>query len=244
MSTEKSPDWQPNNENRPPNMRVKNKVLGVPNIAKPTTSRSKEAKVLTKSVSSRSLMRASWRADDREKTVSVLDTERNMVGKLLEEGFNESTFMPEEVRREDGLAKMEATRNQIEAVIELKEKTAKHDGLVELVGGDVSRVNFDCYLRALGELEQTRTLRMIRSGLVDADMDSVLKLLAVHPGVETLILTNNKLTELSVAALRAFKQRHPESRLEQVYLGNNFIRHHKATQFVRGLEKNGLAVHL
>ena len=76
---------------------------------------------------------------------------------------------------------------------------------------------------------------MIRNGLLDADMDSLLKFLTTHPAVETLILTNNKLTEISVTAIRAFKQRHPDSHLKQVYLGNNLIRQHRTTQIVKGL---------
>ena len=76
---------------------------------------------------------------------------------------------------------------------------------------------------------------MISNGLLDADIDSVLRFLTRHPAVETLILTNNKLTELSVTAIRAFKQRYPDSHLKQVYLGNNLIRQHHTTQIVKGL---------
>lgn len=64
---------------------------------------------------------------------------------------------------------------------------------------------------------------MIRCSLVDADMDHLLHFLAESPSVETLIVTNNRLTDLSVEALCAFKQRHPHSRLANAYLGNNMI---------------------
>ncbi len=72
-------------------------------------------------------------------------------------------------------------------------------------------------------LATVKTVRMIRCQLVDADMDHLLNLVAQMPMVETLIATNNKLTELSVEAATAFKERHPQSRLTNLYLGNNHI---------------------
>lgn len=72
-------------------------------------------------------------------------------------------------------------------------------------------------------LTTIKTVRMIRCQLVDADMDHLLHLLAQMPMVETLIVTNNKLTELSVEAATNFKERHPQSKLTNIYLGNNHI---------------------
>lgn len=72
-------------------------------------------------------------------------------------------------------------------------------------------------------LATIKTVRMIRCQMVDADMDHLLHLVAQMPMVETLIATNNRLTELSVEAATAFKERHPHSKLANLYLGNNYI---------------------
>ena len=80
----------------------------------------------------------------------------------------------------------------------MKSRTAHTGQVVELIGGDASRTNFGCYLRSLSNLNEAKTVRVIRCSLVDADMDHLLHLLSQMPEVETLIVTNNRLTELSL----------------------------------------------
>ncbi len=54
-------------------------------------------------------------------------------------------------------------------------------------------------------MQGIKTVRIIRCSLVDADMDQLLYFLSQNNSVETLIVTNNKLTELSVEAVYNFK---------------------------------------
>ncbi len=114
--------------------------------------------------------------------------------------------MSKEVSKPISVAtKGDGNRNIIEAIIDMKNRTIKTGQLVELVGGDASKVNFGCYLRSLKEMQGIKTVRVIRCSLVDADMDQLLHFLSQNNSVETLIVTNNKLTELSVEAVYNFK---------------------------------------
>jgi hypothetical protein len=152
------------------------------------------------------------------------EQDRAEVARLLDQRFSFETYMPREVSKQSNVClKSEGSRNVVESVLELKSRTARTDHIVELIGGDASKTNFGCYLRSLRELKEVKTVRMIGCSLVDADMDQLLHLLTQMPEVETLIVTNNRLTELSVEAVAAFRERHPQSRLSNVYLGNNHI---------------------
>ena len=93
--------------------------------------------------------------------------------------------------------------------------------MLELIGSDVSKVNFECFLKSLGDQPQTKIVRIIKTGMTDYEFDGLLRFLARHQNIETVIVTNNKLTELSLAALQTFKLMHKESSLSQIYLGSN-----------------------
>lgn len=58
----------------------------------------------------------------------------------------------------------------------------------------MSKINFDCYLRSLGDVSSVKILRIIRCSLVDADMDYLLHFLSKNLFIETLIVTNNRLS--------------------------------------------------
>jgi len=42
----------------------------------------------------------------------------------------------------------------------------------------MSKINFDCYLRSLGNVSSVKILRIIRCSLVDADMNYLLHFLS------------------------------------------------------------------
>jgi len=90
--------------------------------------------------------------------------------------------MPREVVKQSNVSlKSDGSRNVVEAVLEMKNRTALSGQVVELIGGDASRTNFGCYLRLLNNLNDVKTVRMIRCSLVDADMDQLLHLLSQMP---------------------------------------------------------------
>ena len=53
--------------------------------------------------------------------------------------------------------------------------------------------------------------------------------------METLIVTNNKLTEFSLSALNTFGMLHKESNLSHVYLGSNRISREHSAPLVKSL---------
>lgn len=118
--------------------------------------------------------------------------------------------MPKEViKQSDACLKSESSRNLVESVLEMKSRTVCTQEIIELIGMDAAKTNFPCFLKTLKQFRQAKTVRMIRCSLVDADFDHLLHFLADSPEAETLIVTNNRLTELAVWALFAFKDRHP-----------------------------------
>jgi hypothetical protein len=129
--------------------------------------------------------------------------------------------------------KSEGSRNVVESILEMKNKTARNGELIELIGVNAAKTNFGCYLKTLKDFREIKTVRMIRCSLVDADMDNLLNFLSENPSVETLIITNNRLTELSVEALLVFKERHAASHLKNVYIGNNYINNVKSATLLR-----------
>jgi hypothetical protein len=66
--------------------------------------------------------------------------------------------------------------------------------LIELIGVDISKINFSCYLKTLKGTNSVKTIRMIRCGMSDADFDHLLNFLSENEDVETIIVTNNRLT--------------------------------------------------
>jgi hypothetical protein len=153
------------------------------------------------------------------------EQERAEITRLMGEKAHFDSYLPRETVKEE--QKHDSSRNVVESILETRARTTRSKDLVELIGGNAAKINFDCYLRSLGSVGEVRTIRMIRSQLVDADFDQLLRFLSLHPSVEALIVTNNKLTELSLEALENFKARHPDSRLTHAYLGNNFIKPQK-----------------
>lgn len=112
-----------------------------------------------------------------------------------------------------------------------------------MIGADASKVKFDCYLKSLGDIKDVKTIRIISSKLVDADMDILLNTLSQNSSVETLIVINNRLTELSLEALFRFKERHSDSRLSHVYLGNNRVNSFRADAILKKEKKSGLLIY-
>ncbi len=201
-------DWDKENVN--PNNRfncarsIKTKILGLPSHnSKLRTSSSKESRLLSSS-QSKSIAKSIRLGDEvRRLEESVYwqspnwqEQERAEISRLMGEKAHFDSYLPREAVKEE--QKHDSSRNVVESILEMRARTTRSKDLVELIGGNAAKINFDCYLRSLGSVGEVRTIRMIRSQLVDADFDHLLRFLSHHPSVEALIVTNNKLTELSL----------------------------------------------
>lgn len=121
--------------------------------------------------------------------------DRAEVSRMLEEKIVFQSYMSREVvKQTNACLKSEGSRNIVESVLEMKSKTAVSAELIELVGGDAAKTNFSCFLKTLKDHKEVKTVRMIRCSLVDADLDQLLNFLADSNELETLIITNNRLT--------------------------------------------------
>jgi hypothetical protein len=79
--------------------------------------------------------------------------------------------------------KLESKRTQADAIIDLRSKTSKGSQLIELIGGDISKVNFPCYLKSLGHQPQAKVVRVIKTAMSDYEFDHLLRFISEHQGV-------------------------------------------------------------
>ena len=55
--------------------------------------------------------------------------------------------------------------------------------MLELIGSDVSKINFECFLQSLGNQPQTKVVRVIKAGMTDYEFDSLLRFISKHNGI-------------------------------------------------------------
>lgn len=93
------------------------------------------------------------------------------------------SYLPFEVYHDNATLKNESKRTQADSIIDLREKTSKGGELIELIGINSSKINFEAYLRSLGCQADAKTVRIIKSGLSDYDFDALLRFVSQHPSI-------------------------------------------------------------
>ena len=86
--------------------------------------------------------------------------------------------MPYDIRPDNSAVRLESKRIQADAIIDLRSKTSRGGQLVELIGGDVSMINFQCYLKSLGQQSQAKIVRVIKTAMSDYDFDHLLQFIS------------------------------------------------------------------
>jgi hypothetical protein len=142
-----------------------------------------KSKVFSQSRISKSIIKSINLDQSLELTCNYYEeNDRSEIAKLLEQKTHFQSYMPREVTKQSNVClKSEGSRNLVESVLEMRSKTARTSEIIELIGGDASKTNFGCYLKALKEYREVKTVRMIRCSLVDADMDHLLHFLSQSP---------------------------------------------------------------
>jgi hypothetical protein len=124
-----------------------------------------------------------------------------------------------------------ANRMMIDKIYAATQSTLNKAGSIELVGHKLGDIDFSSYLSVL-DWKDVQTIKLVKVQLNDEHFKTLMTFVKRNPQVQTLVLTNNQLSHLTLETLQDAAE---NIQLKNIYLGNNTLYTPRAKQLIRQL---------
>lgn len=129
-----------------------------------------------------------------------------------------------------------------ETIYEALERTFEGASLLELVAYRTQDLEFFCYLEMLNWHAELEVVKFVKIGLTDEHLSILLSFLNRSEKVETLVVTNNLLTDSCLDVLSSHFSLHRPIR--NIYLGRNYVQPLRCKHRLHQLRDLGVNVYI